>query len=88
MSQQPRRLGLVQSADVALRPPDRGRLWYDHQIADEFLGGLPGIVNKLRWIRQHLPRGSRLKIGRQAAWYDADIRAWLEAQRSGERKSA
>lgn len=88
MTHRPRRLDLVKDADIALRPPDRGRLWYDNQIAEEFLGGLPGIANKLRWIRQHLPRGARLKIGRQAAWYETDIRAWLEAQRSGERKSA
>ena len=88
MSQRPRRLGLVQDADVALRPPDRGQLWYDDQIAAQFLGGLPGIGNKVRWIRQHLPKALGIKIGRHTAWYETDIRAWLEEQRVGRRKSA
>lgn len=88
MSQQPRRLGLVAGAGAELLPPDRGPLWYDHQIADQFLGGLPGITNKVRWIRQHLPKSLGIRFGRQTAWYETDIRAWLEEQRSGRRKSA
>ena len=81
MTTNPKRLGLVTSADVALRPPDRGRLWYDDQIADQFLGGLPGIANKQRWVREHLPRAGRLRIGRHSAWYENDILAWLDGRR-------
>ena len=88
MTRPPRRLDLVGADHERLRPPDRGTLWYDHQIADQFLGGLPGIANKLRWVRQHLPRASRLKFGRQTAWYETDIRVWLEEQRAGRRQSA
>jgi len=62
-------------------PPRRGRLWYDFQIVDEFLGGLPTIKAKVRWVREHLPRDQRIKIGGASAWYDADIVAWLDARR-------
>lgn len=83
----PRRLDLVKPAD-RLRPPDRGPLCYDNEIPDQFLGGLPGITNKVRWVRQHLPRAISIKIGRRTAWHESDIRAWLEDRRSEQRKSA
>lgn len=82
----PRRIDLVKPIDRLL-PPDRGRLWYDIEIPDQFLGGLPGIVKKVRWVRQHLPRATGIRIGRQTAWYETDIRAWLEDRRT-QRKSA
>jgi hypothetical protein len=62
-------------------PPSRGRLWYDHEIPDQFFNGLPGIGSKLRWVREHLPRATRIKIGRMSAWYEADIVAYLEQER-------
>lgn len=62
-------------------PPNRGQLWYDFQIPDQFLGGLPGIGNKVRWIRAHLPRATRVKIGQVSAWYESDIVAYLEQER-------
>jgi hypothetical protein len=62
-------------------PPARGRLWYDHEIPDQFFNGLPGIGNKVRWVREHLPRATRIKIGRMSAWYEADIVAYLEQER-------
>lgn len=60
-------------------PPDRGRLYYDHEIPDAFFGGLPKITDKVRWVRSHLPRATRVKIGRDSAWYEADIRAYIGA---------
>jgi hypothetical protein len=62
-------------------PPSRGRLWYDHEIPAQFFNGLPGIEHKIRWVRSHLPRASRIKIGRWSAWYQTDIEAYLEQER-------
>jgi hypothetical protein len=67
---------------VTAPAPDRGRLWYDFEIPDAFLAGLPGIEQKVRWIREHLPRESRIRIGQKSAWYEADIRAFLENRRT------
>lgn len=61
-------------------PVERGRLWYDFQIPDEFLGGLPGIGNKVRWVREHLPRATRVKVGRASAWYARDVENYIESQ--------
>jgi hypothetical protein len=63
-------------------PPDRGRLWYDFEIPDEFFRGLPGIEQKVRWVREHLPKETRIRIGQKSAWYEADIRAFLESRRA------
>ena len=56
---------------------DRGRLYYDFEIANEFFGGLPKITDKVRWVRSHLPRQSRVKIGHNSAWYRADIEEYV-----------
>jgi hypothetical protein len=45
--------------------PDRGRLWYDFEIAKEFFQDLPGIERKVRWIREHLPKETRIKVGQK-----------------------
>lgn len=71
------RLGGAQSP---VSPPTRGRLYYDYEIADAFLGGLPRVRDKVRWVRAHLPRETRMKIGRDSAWYELDVLAWLEAR--------
>lgn len=63
-----------------IAPPSRGRLFYDHEIADAFLGGLPRVRDKVRWVRTHLPRETRMKIGRDSAWYELDVVAWLESR--------
>lgn len=62
-------------------PPSRGRLWYDFQIPDEFFGGLPNISDKVRWVRTHLPRASRVKIGQASCWYETDIQDFITSQR-------
>lgn len=67
---------------LAAPPPDRGRLWYDFEIPDEFFRGLPGIEQKVRWVREHLPKDTRIRIGQKSAWYEADIRAFLESRRA------
>ncbi|HEU4629835.1 MAG TPA: hypothetical protein VFS08_08805, partial [Gemmatimonadaceae bacterium] len=75
----------LDAIDVMRPPPDRGRLWYDFEIADAFFRGLPGIALKVRWVREHLPRGARIKIGRHSAWYEYDVLAYLEAAREDTR---
>ena len=67
---------------LAAPPPDRGRLWYDFEIPDEFFRGLPGIEQKVRWVREHLPKDTRIRIGQKSAWYESDIRAFLESRRA------
>jgi hypothetical protein len=62
-------------------PPNRGRLWYDFEIPDQFFNGLPSIGRKVRWVREHLPRETRVQVGRMSAWYEADVVAYLERER-------
>lgn len=69
-------------------PPNRGRLWYDFEIPDQFLNGLPGIGQKVRWVRAHFPRDSRIKIGQASAWYEADILVHLERERGLPRRAS
>lgn len=68
-------------------PPDRGRLWYDHEIPGQFLHDLPGVKDKVRWVREHFPRATRVKIGRPSAWYEKDIVAHLANARGGSVRS-
>lgn len=62
-------------------PPDRGPLVYDKDIAARYFDGLPGVKNKVRWIRQNLPAASKVTIGRQSAWYERDILMYLDSLR-------
>lgn len=73
------------TAPIAPPPSGRGRLWYDFQIADEFFEGLPKITSKVRWVREHLPRAKRIKIGGASAWYESDIVEFIQSQRESER---
>ncbi len=66
-------------------PPDRGRMWYDFEIPAEFYKGLPGIKNKVRWVREHLPRAKRIKIGQRSAWYEREILEHIESEREENR---
>jgi hypothetical protein len=63
-------------------PPNRGHLWYDDEISERFFRGRVST----RWVREHLPRGKGLKIGRDWAWYELDILEWMEAQRGAGRQ--
>ena len=78
---------LVDSIDAKAPPPppDRGRLIYDFEIPDLYYRGLPGITKKLRWVREHFPRGKRVKIGGSSAWYEKDILEHLERERGATR---
>lgn len=72
---------LAESAEPPV-PHDRGRLWYDFEIPERFFNGLPKIANKVRWVREHLPREKRVKIGRDSAWYEADIVAFIDSRKA------
>lgn len=91
MKQRRRDLALHQSpmstvpATVLTPPTGRGRLWYDFQIPKEFFEDLPNIKGKVRWVREHLPRAKRIKIGGASAWYERDIIEFIESQREAER---
>lgn len=76
-----RQLSLAPKKGPLSPPPNRGPLWYDYQIPDRFLSGLPKIGDKVRWVRNHLPRDSRVKIGGTSAWYEQDILEYLERER-------
>lgn len=73
--------GVIEAPHAVTPPPNRGRLWYDDEISTQFFRDRVTV----RWIREHLPRGKGLKIGRDWAWYEADIVAWIEAQRGAGR---
>lgn len=75
------RLRTARAALPVPPPPDRGRLVYDAEIPDRYLGGLPGIARKVRWVRAHLPRDTRVRIGRRSAWYEADVAAYVASLR-------
>jgi hypothetical protein len=75
----PRRFPRLTETPEPPAPPERGRLWYDFEIPDHFFNGLPKITNKVRWVRTHLPREKRVKIGRDSAWYESDIIAYRDS---------
>ena len=64
-------------APVPTPPPDRGQLFYDDEIPDAFFKGLPGIKEKTRWVRSHLPRSKALRIGAKSAWWQRDVEQWI-----------
>lgn len=75
----------IPSAEQVIAPQNRGRMWYDFEIPTEFYKGLPGIKNKVRWVREHLPRAKRIKIGQRSAWYERDILEHIESEREENR---
>lgn len=82
MKPRARQLSLASKPSAPIAPPpNRGVLWYDFQIPERFFGGLPTIGNKVRWVREHLPRESRVKIGGTSAWYEQDVLAYIERER-------
>ena len=58
-------------------PPDRGQLYYDDEIAAAFFKDLPGIDDKTGWVRRHLPKSNRIRIGKKSAWWQRDIEQWI-----------
>lgn len=69
------------SHPVPPAPPDRGPLVPEDQIAAQYFNGLPGIKNKIRWVRSHLPASARIVMGRSSSWYESDILAYRESLR-------
>ena len=82
MSKRRQQFRVIDAGTEPVQPPDKGRLYYDFEIPDAFLNGLPNVQDKLRWVRANLPRETRIRIGRQSAWWEADVRAYLESLRN------
>lgn len=59
-------------------PPNRGRLLKAAQVAAEIFGGSVSPT----WVRHNVPY--KITLGHSTVrWFEADVRAWLEGQRSG-----
>ena len=66
-------------APVIQPPPNRGRLLYvDDVVTDVFRER-----KSAWWVRHNVAPDRKIKIGRDCAWYEADVYAWLDSQRSG-----
>jgi predicted DNA-binding transcriptional regulator AlpA len=56
----------------------RGRLLFPDQVAEEVFSGRKSCW----WIRRHVAPEKKLRLGHSTvAWFEADVWAWLEAQR-------
>jgi hypothetical protein len=74
--------GVIGPTSTVNAPPvERGRLVYDFEIPELYFGGLPKITDKVRWVRAHLPREKCIKVGRDSAWYEADIEDHIRSLR-------
>jgi hypothetical protein len=69
----PRVLELV--APPAAAP--RGRLLFVEDVCAEVFRGRKSAW----WVRHNLAPEKKLKIGRDCAWYEQDVYAWLETQK-------
>jgi hypothetical protein len=56
---------------------DRGRLLFAEDVSREIFGGRKSVW----WVTHNLPKDGRLKVGRHVAWFENDIRTWLETRR-------
>lgn len=69
-------------------PPDRGELVPEIEIPARYFNDLPGIKNKIRWVRSHLPAGTRIVMGHSSSWYESDILAYRESLRGAKARKA
>jgi hypothetical protein len=75
MAEKKRALDLV--PDVPRSPVNRGPLLYvDDVVRDIFRGR-----KSAWWVRHNVAPNAKIKIGRDCAWYERDVHAWLESQR-------
>jgi hypothetical protein len=58
-------------------PAPRGRLLFVEDVRTEIFRGRKSAW----WVRHNLAPDKKLKIGRDCAWYEHDVYAWLESQR-------
>lgn len=65
----------------AVEPPkDRRRLMFTGDISREIFHGR----KSLWWIRTNLAPTKKIRLGRDAAWYEADVHDWLRSQMTEE----
>lgn len=72
-----RAVGAVAGAPLLPPPPDRGPLLTAQQVA-KIVGGV-----STAWVKRTVP--VKVRLGHSTVrWYESDVRAWLESQRTGE----
>ena len=59
-------------------PPNRGRLLYVDDVRTEIFRG----KKTAWWVRHNVAPDKKIRIGRDCAWYESDVYAWLESLRS------
>ena len=71
------------AARVPAPPPDRGRLLSADQVASDVFGG---HVSPL-WVRRNVP--GKIKLGHvKRAWWEYDVRFWLETRSRADEEAA
>jgi len=70
------RLELISTPEAVVAPANRGRLLYVSDVAE-----LLGQRKSDWWIRHRFAPHTKIKIGRDCAWYESDAYSWLDAQR-------
>lgn len=60
-------------------PGPRGRLLYVDDVQRDIFRGKKSAW----WVRHKVAPDRKLKIGRDCAWYEQDLYAWLETLRAG-----
>jgi predicted DNA-binding transcriptional regulator AlpA len=74
-----RATGKPASTDIPFAPPpNRGRLLYVEDVRTEIFRGRKTAW----WVRHNVAPDKKIKIGRDCAWYEADVYAWLEGLRA------
>lgn len=58
-------------------PLPTGRLMYVDDIVTEIFRDRKSAW----WVRHNVAPTRKIKVGRDCAWYEADVYAWLESQR-------
>ena len=69
----------IVTRDTAPPAQSRGRLLYVEDLETDIFRGRKSAW----WIRHNVAPDRKIKIGRDCAWYEQDVYAWLESQRAG-----
>ena len=61
-------------------PPARGRLLFTDEVRSEFFRDRVSAW----WVRRNVAPDQKIRLGHSTcAWYEEDVRAWIEARRGG-----
>lgn len=73
-----RTMGRLANIDTPVPLPNRGRLLYVEDVRTEIFRG----KKTAWWVRHNVAPDKKIKIGRDCAWYEADVYTWLESLRN------